>query len=99
MVLMSLETPDAPPVKKFPVKKEYIIGAILVLLAIVPSTYLYLQYQKSQSRLLNRMKLRHWQPLTIKTSSKTSRFLQTRKTGIRYLSIPMRKKQFCSVRL
>jgi hypothetical protein len=53
MGYMSLETPDAPAVKKIPVKKEYIIGAVLVVLAIVPSTYFYLQYQKSQSSLLN----------------------------------------------
>jgi hypothetical protein len=48
---MTLEAPELP---KLPdVKKEYIIGAILLILAIIPSVYFYTQYQKAQQRLAN----------------------------------------------
>ncbi|HUD19971.1 MAG TPA: LytR C-terminal domain-containing protein [Patescibacteria group bacterium] len=53
---MSLETPDYgkfsfPDITK--IKKEYIIGTIIVIIALVPSIYFYHQYQQAQLRLTN----------------------------------------------
>ncbi len=56
MVHMSLETPDYgkfsfPDLTK--IKREYIIGTVIVIIALVPSVYFYHQYQQAQLRLTN----------------------------------------------
>ena len=49
---MALETPDVP--KKVVGKNiQYIIGAILIVAALVPSVYFYLQNRQAQARLAN----------------------------------------------
>jgi hypothetical protein len=50
---MTLEAPELPTFKMPEIKKEYIIGVILLVLAIIPSIYFYTQYQKAQNRLAN----------------------------------------------
>jgi hypothetical protein len=50
---MSLESPDFPKMSKIKLKKEYIIGGILLILAIIPSIYFYTRYKEAQSRLAN----------------------------------------------
>jgi hypothetical protein len=49
---MALETPDIP--NKVTNKNiQYIIGAVIVIAALVPSVYYYTQYQQAQARLTN----------------------------------------------
>jgi len=52
MIVMPLETPDIP-VKVANKKAQYIIGAIIVIAALVPAVYFYSQYQQAQARLAN----------------------------------------------
>lgn len=49
---MALETPEIP--KKLTNKSfQYVIGAVIVIAALVPSVYFYTQYQQAQARLTN----------------------------------------------
>jgi hypothetical protein len=50
---MALETPESPAKKTLPKNAQYIIGAVIVIAALVPSVYFYTQYQQAQSRLAN----------------------------------------------
>jgi hypothetical protein len=49
---MALEVPDVP-VKIADKKVQYIIGAVIVVAALVPSVYFYSQSQQAQARLAN----------------------------------------------
>jgi len=49
---MALEVPDVP-VKDTNKNIQYVIGAVIVIAALVPSVYFYTQYQQAQSRLTN----------------------------------------------
>jgi len=48
---MSLESTDEPA--SFTFKREYIIGFVIVLVALIPSLYFYRQYRAAQDRLAN----------------------------------------------
>ena len=48
---MALETPEIP--KLPPIKKEYIAAFVLIILAVVPSVFFYVQYQNAQQHLAN----------------------------------------------
>lgn len=49
---MALETPDIP-VKTANKNIQYIIGAVIIIVALIPSVYFYIQAQQAQARLAN----------------------------------------------
>jgi hypothetical protein len=50
---MSLESSDIPSKKSLPQNIQYIIGAVIVVVALIPSVYFYTRYQQAQARLTN----------------------------------------------
>lgn len=52
MGLMSLESSDEP-VQQITFKREYLIGIVIVLIALIPAIYFYRQYRVAQDRLAN----------------------------------------------
>ncbi len=51
-MFMALETSEVPK-KSINKNIQYVIGAVIVIAALVPSVYFYTQYQQAQARLTN----------------------------------------------